>query len=198
MANIKLTPYQEYELSYWNRTGIKKKGWKGNKKELNEYLDKISSICKLPENPQYAMDIGCGPYGGMSLVYDAKHWVLVDMLNDVYKDMVKRDPRFTYLNSPGENIPIADNIFNIIFSTNALDHTEDRLKCEKEIYRTLKPNGFFALAVHCRTKKQLNEGHKQILTPELLLREFSSIGFLNIGYIMYQTKYETFAGVFKK
>lgn len=198
MANIKLTPYQEYELSYWNRTGIKKKGKEGNKKELNEYLDKISSICKLPENPQNAMDIGCGPYGGISLVYNAKYWTLIDVLNNVYKDMVKRDPHFIYLNCSGEEIPIDDNSFDVIFSTNALDHTEDRVRCENEVYRMLKPNGVFALVVHCRTKEQLNEGHKQILTPELLLKEFSLIGFSNIGYIMYQTKYKTFAGVFKK
>jgi len=197
MVKRNLTSYQKYELTYWSGTG-KRKGREGNKGELGEYLNKINSIYRLPQNPESAMDVGCGPYGGISLIYNAEHWTLVDVLNNVYKDMVKRDPRFVYLSSPGENIPIVDNSFDVIFSTNALDHTEDRVKCEKEIYRTLKSDGIFALVVHCRTKEQLNKGHKQILTPELLIEELSSIGFLNIGYIMYQTKYNTFAGVFKK
>ena len=198
MENINLTPYQKYELIYWIENGIKRKGREGNKMELGEYLDKISSIYELPENPEHAMDVGCGPYGGVSLVYNAKHWTLVDVLNNVYKDMVKRDPRFIYLACAGEDVSVTDNSFDVIFSTNALDHTEDRMKCENEIYRTLKPDGIFALVVHCRTKEQLNEGHKQVFTPELLLKEFSSIGFSPINYIIYQTKFKTFAGVFKK
>lgn len=197
MEDLNLTPYQKYELAYWNGTG-KKRGREGNKKEMEEYLSKINSICELPENPETAMDIGCGPYGGMSLVYDAKQWTLVDILNDVYKDMVERDSRFSYLSRPGENIPVISNSFDIIFSTNALDHTEDRIACEKETYRTLKPNGIFALIVHCRTKEQLNEGHKQVLTSELLVKELYLIGLLPVDYLMYQTKYKTFAGVFKK
>lgn len=197
MENINLTPYQKYELSYWNGTG-KRRGSEGNKKEVEGYLNKINSIYRLPENPKSAMDVGCGPYGGISLVYNARQWTLVDVLNNVYKDMVKRDSRFIYLSCAGEELPLTDNSFDIIFSTNALDHTEDRMKCEREIYRTLKPNGIFALIVHCRTKKQLNDGHKQALTPGLLIKELSLIGFFNIGHIMYQTKYRTFAGGFKK
>lgn len=197
MNNLNLTPYQKYELAYWNGTG-KRKGREGNKKELREYLDKINSIYKLPQSPESAMDVGCGPYGGISLVYNAKHWTLIDVLNEVYKNMVKRNSRFKYLSCPGEALPIKDNLFDVIFSTNALDHTKDRMKCEKEIYRTLKSDGIFALVVHCRTRNQLNEGHKQVLTSGLLIEELSLIGFLNIGHIMYQTKYNTFAGVFKK
>ena len=165
---------------------------------MEDYLDKINSIQKLSQDPENAMDVGCGPYGGMSLVYNARRWTLIDILNDVYKDMAKRNSYFVYLTCGGEALPLAGNSFDIIFSTNALDHTEDRIKCEQEIYRTLKPDGIFALVVHCRTSKQLNMGHKQILTSELLIEELALVGFFNIGHIMYQTKYKTFAGQFIK
>jgi len=38
----------------------------------------------LPDKPNAAVDVGCGPYGGMSMVYDAKNWILVDSLYSNY------------------------------------------------------------------------------------------------------------------
>lgn len=192
-----LTPYQQYELLYWKGRGLKL-GLVKNKKQLRKYLEKINEARQLPDSSKLAMDVGCGPFGGMSLFYPSKRWLLVDGLNHVYKNMVKRNPDFEYLTCYGEDIPVKDGVVDIVFSTNALDHSNNRLKTEREIYRTLKPGGIFALCVHCRTPEQLNEGHQQAFTPAELVSEIYAVGFTKCDYTVYEEGYTTFAGVIIK
>ena len=194
---MELTPYHKYELEYWRGKGLKL-GIEGNKKRLRKYLDKINEAQRLPESCETAMDVGCGPYGGISLIYPAKRWILIDDLNYIYKNMAKRNLDFEYLDCSGENISTEDEIVDIVFCTNALDHTMDRRQALREIYRVLRPGGIFALCVHCRTFEELNEGHQQSFTPSELESEIYAIGFTKCDYITYVFGYKTFAGVIVK
>jgi len=192
-----LTFYQEYELTYWRHKGLKL-GSGGNKKGLKLYLDKINEAQRLPESSEVAMDVGCGPFGGISLIYPARRWILVDGLNHIYKDMVKRNLSFEYLDCHSENILADDEIVDIVFCTNALDHTVDRQQTLREIYRVLKPGGIFALCTHCRTIEMLNEGHRQSFTPSELEVDIYGAGFIECNYIVYESGHATFAGVATK
>ncbi len=44
-------------------------------------------------------------------------------------------------------MPFPDLSFDIVFCSNALDHTEDPNKTVTEIHRVLKPQGYFVLTI---------------------------------------------------
>jgi SAM-dependent methyltransferase len=52
---------------------------------------------------------------------------------------------FPIVNYDGRNIPFDNNSFDIVFSSNVLEHVEDLAQINKEIRRVLKPAGY---AVH--------------------------------------------------
>jgi SAM-dependent methyltransferase len=52
---------------------------------------------------------------------------------------------FPIVNYDGRNIPFDNNSFDIVFSSNVLEHVEDLAQINKEIRRVLKPDGY---AVH--------------------------------------------------
>src|SRR3954453_410303 len=48
---------------------------------------------------------------------------------------------FPIVNYNGRNIPFDNNSFDIVFSSNVLEHVEDLAQLNKEIRRVLKPDG---------------------------------------------------------
>lgn len=62
----------------------------------------------------------------------------------ISRDVVKEygyDPSIIY-NAKGESLPFTDETFDIVYSTNVLEHTEDPLRVLKEGIRVLKPGGY--------------------------------------------------------
>jgi SAM-dependent methyltransferase len=99
-----------------------------------------------------ALEYGCGP--GRNLVRFANRFKRVDGvdISDINIEKAKlnlQDANITlpnlYVNS-GNNIPVNDNEYDVIFSVICLQHIcvhEIRYKIMKEIFRALKPGGYF-------------------------------------------------------
>ena len=48
----------------------------------------------------------------------------------------------------GKKIPFEDNTFNVIYSSNALEHIPHTFEFQKEILRALKPDGYAFHILH--------------------------------------------------
>jgi ubiquinone/menaquinone biosynthesis C-methylase UbiE len=74
------------------------------------------------------------------------------------------------LNAMGENIPFADNTFDIVFSTNVLEHVQDPGKVLSEALRVLKPSG--VLQIIYPNYHSYFDGHYNIIHPPILSNKF--------------------------
>jgi SAM-dependent methyltransferase len=70
------------------------------------------------------------------------------------------------INSPGEALPFPDESFDIVYSSNVLEHTDDPRRVVAEAFRVLKPGGLF----HMEAPNHLSyfEGHYLVVMPPLL------------------------------
>jgi ubiquinone/menaquinone biosynthesis C-methylase UbiE len=128
-----------------------------------------------------ALELGPGPFGGMSQVYEAGKWYLLDPLNETYINMVAVEDRHTRLQAYCEDIPIDDNSVDIVFSCNSLDHADNYVVCIDEVLRILKKPGLVCLLVDCRTKDQLNIGHRHAFSSIEIEHKFTDRGFKTLA-----------------
>lgn len=148
------------------------------------YLHDFKALYNIPRGTNVAMDVGAGAYGGMSNVYQAKQWILIDPLMEDYKKVVQQHPWHISLRSEGEKIEWADGTIHVAFSCNALEHGVNRKKCLAEIKRVLVPGGIFCLWVHCYSKEQLSEYHRMAIESGTLINELKSTGMILHGYMV--------------
>jgi SAM-dependent methyltransferase len=103
------------------------------------YEKSIQSILK--NNIKYSiLDYGCGakPYKYLFNNHIEKY-VGVDVGNNPHAD---------YLIEPGQDLPIEDNEFDIVVSSQVLEHVENVPQYLKEVKRVLKPQGILLLSTH--------------------------------------------------
>jgi len=103
------------------------------------------------------MEIGTGPFGFFSAIAqidEAKlpqNLLVVDSLMDYYQKFELSDlipENAVRIQAPGEDIPLPDNTFDIILTTNTIDHVKDCNGFLREIRRLIKPNGVLLFSVH--------------------------------------------------
>jgi ubiquinone/menaquinone biosynthesis C-methylase UbiE len=70
------------------------------------------------------------------------------------------------VNSPGERIPFDDDTFDIVYSGNVLEHTQEPERVLDECIRVLKPGG----VMHAEVPNHLSyfEGHYLVLQPPII------------------------------
>ena len=134
------------------------------------YLREIKSIIAVNEN-SHILDVGCGI--STVLHYLPGHRYGIDPLADRYKT-IYRYPKDIHIQSAyGEHIPFEENYFDVVFSSNAIDHTDNPVKVISEIRRVLKPDGYFILTCEVFNSKisgERNSGHPHSLHLDELLK----------------------------
>ena len=91
-------------------------------------------------------DFGCGPRGSLAWIKQAKEKIGIDVLADRYlakfgSDMQTHGMR--YINSSESSIPLEDNLVDVMFTLNAVDHVDHFAEMCQEIIRVIKPGGLF-------------------------------------------------------
>lgn len=175
---------QEAELQHWKRMAANPKGLQITVNENNTYLHDFKAVHNIPGCTNAAIDMGCGAYGGMANVYEAKDWILVDPLNDAFAELVSQREDAVYISSPAEGTGLDDGEVQMAFSCNAAEHGESFSRIVREAYRILCPGGYFCLWVHCYRKDQLDECHQMSLTSAQVIRTLNNAGFGVKGYIV--------------
>jgi SAM-dependent methyltransferase len=106
------------------------------------------------------MEIGPGPVGFLEAC-EARVAVGIEPLANAFRrqGLLLPGSDVVYLNTPAETIPLVDDFVDIIVSRNSLDHVAEPEKVVDEIWRVLKPNGFFLLNVDIEHEKRPLEPH---------------------------------------
>lgn len=124
----KLTRLSSYKIDTNNRNYLH---YYYFHKELKNAIDKFAKGDLI--------DIGCGnkPYEEL---FDGKTTKYIGC------DIVQSNLNKVDIICPANKIPIEDNSFDIVFSTQTIEHLEDPQGLINEAYRLLKPGGSFILS----------------------------------------------------
>lgn len=109
----------------------------------------------LPPNVENALEAGCGPYTNIRLIQGRcrpKHLYLSDPLIRTYVKFkltfvaeMYRAAACVLDDHPLEELPFADDYFDLVVMINVLDHVRDAHACMKNLIRVTKPGGFLIL-----------------------------------------------------
>lgn len=202
-----LKELQEYELREVKTYGTKD-FWFAT---YNVY-DDIFNLNSYNFNDMTVADVGCGANKGLFSRHIAKDmWVIEPCING-YKKQKRwpNKPSVHEVEAYVEDVHIKDT-FDMVFTTNAIDHGYDVFKALDKIYAMLKKDGLLLLHVHCRMYEQLNKGHRQAFNPNSILYHIKQLGFTTASSTVYdydvascnqgrakEKMYTTLIGVFRK
>lgn len=185
---------QQREKDFWSR--------KINKTDYNPdpKSNFISFLTHWGIGPSFfkgkkALEIGSGPFGFFSAIsqIDAaclpEDLMIVDPLMDFYQrfeisEMIPE--KAIRLQARGEEIPLPDRTFDIIVTTNTIDHVQNCDDFLKEAKRLLKPDGTLFFSVHAITGalgilkpliKKMDTTHRYHLTGREINSLFKRSGF---------------------
>jgi len=139
---------KSHELNFWENLKnqnpgsilvFKDKFFDTNKKRFNEI--------KLDFSNGIAVDIGCGPFGGMLPYVNSKYKIGIEPLAHEYKKLYDRNEGILILASMAEEIPLLSNTADACYCINVIDHTTKPYQALAEIFRILKPGGYLAFCV---------------------------------------------------
>ena len=109
----------------------------------------------LPCSVNNAIEVGCGPYTNMRLIQQRcqpRHLVLSDPLIRTYVKFkltfvaeLYRQAGCVLDDHPLEELPFADNYFDLSVMINVLDHVRDAHECMRNLLRVTKPGGYLIL-----------------------------------------------------
>jgi len=146
------------------------KAFAENKEKVKEYWDKYRFMNEIKKIVQFGsdkkmLDVGCGISSVLHFVDGKKHALDPNMLS--YKKIYDYPDDFTLVHSGVEKIPYAENYFDIVFSSNVLDHVTSPEQGLLEIKRVLKPGGYFVFTVEVHPdERQRDEAHPHTFTME--------------------------------
>lgn len=93
-------------------------------------------------------DFGCGPRGSLEWCDYAIDRVGIDVLVDEYRQLGIENHKMRYVKSSEQSIPIEDNMFDVCFCINSLDHADNLLLMYEEMLRITKVGGLIGLALN--------------------------------------------------
>ena len=137
------------------------------------------------------LDVGCGAVTSvLRIVENGAKYGIDPMMSD-YGRIYDLDKNITWITAVAENLPFKPYSFDIVFSSNALDHFDNPSKAIKEIERVLKPDGFLILTVDIFPSHRTRDiGHPHSFTEHdvLELLEGFEIKFIKkseLGAVFY-------------
>ncbi len=134
----------EKKWDRWSAT-LESDGWKS--KFLRQAQQEVINLLNLKDDVRF-LDVGCGTgwavgqafklFNGKGTFYGAD---LSEMMIEKAKENFKSYENIHFIKANAESIPLEDNFFDIIISTNSFHHYLHPDKALKEFYRLLKPGG---------------------------------------------------------
>ena len=143
---------QRYELAQKAHKDHWEKRWKGNcerQERTGEYRRYQADLLKKYVNLNSGskiLDVGCG-LGGLINYLDYGERYGLDTLMDYFLQDFDMAKEVKWIKGRGENLPFQDDFFDLIISTNFIDHIQDPGKALAEMHRTVKKQGFLFLTV---------------------------------------------------
>ncbi|HEY0549940.1 MAG TPA: class I SAM-dependent methyltransferase [Verrucomicrobiae bacterium] len=150
------------------------------KKQFDEYRF-------LPPKVKNALEVGCGPYTNLRLTLETcrpDHVCLSDPLIRTYVKFkltfvaeMYRKALCVLDDHPLEELPFADNYFDLTIMINVLDHVRDAPLCMEKLIRVTKPGGIVILGQDLSNDEDL----------EALVRDGGAVGHpIKLDYDWFQ------------
>lgn len=122
--------------------GKEPKGWAEIQEVKHKPLwDAMLDITKV-ESDTIFLDVGCGA-GGASIIANERGANIygIDVAQGLLNYAIQRLPKGEFQVADIENLPYEDNKFDVIFASNSLQYSENRIAALHELKRVCKPNG---------------------------------------------------------
>jgi len=137
---------QTFERSYWEY-------WKTVRSEakplIENYWARYLILLKPYVKPEdKILDIGCASDGLINYLSEGDKYGF-DSLMDFYLSNFYMPTDVKWIKGIGEELPFESEHFDIVISTNTLDHIQNPRKFLKETRRVLKKGGVLFLTVNC-------------------------------------------------
>ena len=159
---------QPFEIN-WHKT---QPDWRSDEKAWAGCKENILAETKLSEeyfNGKEVLDVGCGPRSMLEF-FPKSRKTYIEPLGEEYKKMyefLNGDPMFAV---PAEQfVPELENKFDFVWCHNVLDHCYDWRMVLENIFRYIKPGGYFYIATDAGFPP--NDGHPGIETTETFMNE---------------------------
>jgi SAM-dependent methyltransferase len=142
---------QKHEKEHWEqiwkkdfekRTEVAKSYWDFHSKILEEFIH--------IERKRRVLKIGCGATPFISYITKCEKYAL-DPLMNYYTSNFEISEEIERIKGIGEAIPLPNDYFDVVITTNTLDHVKNPSKVLSEINRILKKRGLLYLTVNCHT-----------------------------------------------
>lgn len=138
------THAQTKEDEFWQRDNVFDDQMKRVVTRYKPVIDRLAE--KLPDNP-VILDVGCGPTCASRLFPSGLKIFLDPLMSSYGKTYSGTLPEGAKLTCTAETIALGENVADIVFCVNALDHMIYPGKVLGEIKRVLKENGTFVLGL---------------------------------------------------
>lgn len=126
------------------------------------------------------LDMGCGPGGNFSILSEFGSVIGLDVSEEALKFARKYNFAKLVLGD-GNKLPFGNNSYDLVTSLDVLEHLVDDRKAMGEIFRVLKPGGFFLVSVpaHPWLWSDHDEamGHKRRYSQKEILSKLREAGF---------------------
>lgn len=151
-------------------------------KRGNVQNPKAWSLWKIVKDFQGKINLEIGP--GNYPKIPIKNGFFLDISENAIKNLKKLGANAQVGNIT--NLPFQNNFFDLIVAIEVLEHIENDEKALKEIFRVLKPNGYFLFSVPLKPELY-NEfdkavGHYRRYKIQELQSQISNAGFLVVKY----------------
>jgi SAM-dependent methyltransferase len=98
---------------------------------------------------QTILEVGCGPYGFVSILQETALKIWIDPLMSFYKkSCTYSNDDAQYMRGIGEILPLRSSSMDVVFCYNVLDHVVAPVTVLNEIRRVLKTGGLLILAIN--------------------------------------------------
>ncbi len=174
---------ERYELDFQEKEWCSLFSQLETRKKVEEYwiqyrhLEDIRRL--VPMNRESViLDVGCGL--STVLHYLPGHRYGVDPLGERYKAIYRYPEGIDIRRGYGEAIPHANDFFDVVFSSNCIDHTASPSRVIREVRRVLKPDGHFIVTCEAFAADvgRLDAGHPHSMTRsklEKLVKDFAAV-----------------------
>lgn len=129
---------------YWKKTESEERK-RMYKEYWQHYLKFLYEFTPLREDSKI-LEIGCGIDGIINYIEKGEKYA-VDSLMDYFLSEFDMGKDTKWIKGVGENLPFDSNYFDVVITTNTLDHTMNPQRVMIEINRALKKGGTLLLSV---------------------------------------------------